>query len=60
MRMAETNEKDRGLCGNYITAEKADMIRRAKPPAGTRKARDHSVKLRASDGSMMGMPPRTG
>ncbi|HBQ33327.1 hypothetical protein F9L00_00185 [Brucella anthropi] len=60
MRMAETYEKDRGLCRNYITADKADTVRRFRVPTICKSACGHSVKLRASDGSMIGIPPRTG
>ncbi|KAB2664012.1 hypothetical protein F9K85_20930 [Brucella tritici] len=60
MRVAETYEKDRGLCRNYITADRARAVQRFRPPVTCKSTCIYSVKLRASDGSMIGIPPRTG
>ncbi|TNV11639.1 hypothetical protein FIB18_12540 [Brucella pecoris] len=60
MRRAETYEKDRGLCRNYITADRAYTLQCFRRSIICKSTCVYSVKLRASDGSMIGIPPRIG
>ncbi|QPN27478.1 hypothetical protein I5770_02195 [Brucella sp. BO2] len=64
MSRPETYEKDNGLRRNYITAKTARQLGHfhaiSRPFSPLTASGTHSVRLRASEGSIMGMPPRTG